>query len=186
MASRLSRSAKVLVVHDDADVRQRIVDLLGSSARIHLTCTAALPDALNIDVAEPHDVVVAGATPAESSALPFVRQILQRRPRPVILVGERDWNQAVAAWRVGVQDFLALPLNAEELLGAVRRALSRESGRQRRLAHERRLRRVLLRLMQERKRTRQQLELVSRDLVGAHRRLFRRVVAKPSSSPNEP
>lgn len=168
---------KVLLVENDPKTVERIVELLARHLDAHLTCVACGPDALDLDLVEPHDVLIAEANLPGMDGVTLARQVLELRERPVILLSnDPHLAQAVDALRAGVTDFLVKPFEPEHLVSTLQRALRQAAEHRRLVQRHHRLRALVRRVIRDRRELNSRIDLICRDLVGAHRRLVHRVI----------
>lgn len=176
---------RILVVIPDAVMLDFVVDVLHESTSSCVTCAATGSDALDLDCIESHHVVLTHQTLPDMSGLALARQMMALRERPVVMIADGPTvDDAIAAMRAGVADFFAAPVDSGRLSEALRMGLARDAMNRRLMRREARLRSVIRRVLRERRQLNQRIELVCRDMVGAHRRLFHRVAAAtPHSHP---
>ncbi|NOT02228.1 MAG: response regulator [Phycisphaerales bacterium] len=176
---------KILVVVPDAVMLEIVVDVLAEAFQSHVTCAATGADALDLDCIESHHVVLTQLKLPDMSGLALARQIMALRDRPVIVIAENPTvDEMVGAIRAGVADLFTTPVDVERLSDALRTGLARDATNRRQSRREARLRSVIRRVLRDRRQLNQRIELVCRDMVGAHRRLFHRVVAAtPNTHP---
>ncbi|GAF86586.1 unnamed protein product, partial [marine sediment metagenome] len=104
--------------------------------------------------------------------------------RPIILLADDPTTEdTLAAMRLGVRDLLIKPFPVTDLLDAAERALRSQEVRQAHTAKYHRMRKLLRRVLRERRELNQRVELVCRDLVGAQRRLMHRVFDSQETRP---
>lgn len=139
----------VLVVDDEPPVLRQLADGLQALGCRVRTATGALEalDVLNSDDAI--CVVVTDIRMPDADGLWLAREVAARYPDPhavelVVVTGHATVEDATAALRSGVSDFLRKPFRLRELDAAVRQAAGRAAARRRRAAErlttERRLR----------------------------------------------
>ena len=95
---------------------------------------------------------------------------------PLMLCDEPTTEQAIAALRLGVRDLLTKPFPVADLLDASDRALCGHHIRRDYAVRYHRMRDLVRKAVRERRELNKRIELVCKDLVGAHRRLAHRVV----------
>ncbi|MFO0553823.1 MAG: sigma-54 dependent transcriptional regulator [Polyangiaceae bacterium] len=124
---------RVLVVDDDAAMRELLEQILGSAGFEPVLCASA---AAALEMARERDVdavvtdlrmPVAGLGVSDGNAL--CRELAQRHPGlPVIvLTAFGGYDEAVEAMRAGAYDFLSKPVEVDTLVFAIRRALERRA-----------------------------------------------------------
>lgn len=171
------QSCRILLVEDDPRLLEMLVESLVGRFDANLTCVASGEDALDIEMVEPHDVVVTELTLPGMDGLTLAKHLMNLSDRPVILLAETPaLSHAVEAMRLRVCDLFAKPFAMDELLNSISRGLS--EGHQARALRRRyrRLRQLVRQVLRERRELNRRIDLVCRDLVGAHRRLLLRVL----------
>ncbi|HTH18072.1 MAG TPA: response regulator, partial [Magnetospirillum sp.] len=109
----MAKKVKVLVVDDSASVRQTLVDVLNSDARIEVIATASdpfmaaqrmrdqLPDVITLDVEMPR-----------MDGITFLRKIMAQRPIPVVMCSsltEEGSETLMQALEAGAVDVILKP-----------------------------------------------------------------------------
>lgn len=169
---------RILAVARDPAVLDLIVGTALCPLETPITCAAQGAEALRLDRAEPHDVVIAELSLPDMKGLDFARDILARRHRPVILFGDHPTTgELLAAIRLGVSDVLPTPLHPHALLDAAARCMNHDAATRRQLRRQEKLRTLLRRVLRDRRCLNQRIDLICRDIVGAQRRLFHRVLS---------
>jgi DNA-binding NtrC family response regulator len=170
-------SCKVLLVEDDPRMLEMLVESFVSRLDANLTCVGNGEDALDVEMIEPHDVVVTELALPGLDGLTLAKHLMELSDRPVILLAEEPaLSHAVEAMRLRAWDLFAKPFAIDELLSSTERAL-RKGHRDRAFRNKHRRQRQLLRqVLRERRDLNRRVDLVCRDLVGAHRRLVHRVL----------
>ena len=121
----MAEQAHVLVVDDDAEVRQLLQDYLGAQGYRVQTCadSAALRQALQ--EALPDLVLLDIGLPGEDG-LSLGRFLRERHDLPVIMIsGAGSPLDRIIGLEVGADDYLAKPFEPRELLARVRSVLRR-------------------------------------------------------------
>lgn len=172
------RSCKILLAEDDPRILEMLVQSFVGRFEAHLTCVGTGEDALDVEVLEPHDIVVTELALPGMDGLTLARHLLELSDRPVILLAEEPvLSHAVEALRLGVRDLFPKPFAIGDLLASMERALNQaHKAQQMRIKHKN-LRELVRRVLGERRDLNRRIELVCKDLVGAHRRLVQRVLA---------
>jgi signal transduction histidine kinase/CheY-like chemotaxis protein len=133
------RTPRVLVVDDNADVRQYLARLLGGAYRVE-----SAPDgesALRMVQSNPPDLIIADIMMPRMDGLALLRAIRQN-PRsqalPFVLLSARAGEEArVEGIAAGADDYLVKPFSARELLARISGHLALQEGRERLLEAER-------------------------------------------------
>lgn len=176
------RVSKVLVVAHDVGTLAQIVDATNRLAGTLVTCAASAADALDIDCIDPHQLVIVTEHLPDMPGLDFARNVLALRTRPVVLIGESPRpGDIIHALRIGVADYVLTPLDPEYLRETVGRCLRCEQATERDARRRQNHRALLRRVLRDRRKLTQRIDLVCRDLVGAQRRLFHRVLDRGQS-----
>lgn len=175
---------KVLVAAGDSVLADTLVDLVSHCFHASVTSTASGRDALDVDCIESHTLALIGEGLPDWDQLDLARQLLEFRRRPIILiVNEPTADGLLAALRLGVLDVLPTPICVQQLFDAVERGLRSDQSMRREQKRLERLRCLIRRVMRERRDLNQRIDLICRDIVGAHRRLFHRILALDDEAP---
>jgi DNA-binding NtrC family response regulator len=170
-------SAKIMLVEPDARVMEMAVECLTRRFGARITCTAGGEDALDIEIVEPHDLVIADIDLPGMDGIALAAHLKELSDRPVILTsGRPTLSQAVESVRLGVSDFLSKPYAMSGLLDSAEKALRLYRATCRQKRRYRQLRQMTKRVLSQRRELNQRIDLICRDLVGAHRRLVCRVL----------
>jgi FixJ family two-component response regulator len=125
----MSGAPLVVVVDDDASLRRALARLL-RSAGLRVEALAHAEDLLSLDLTDdgPACAVLDLHLPG-LSGLELQQELARRRPElPVIfLTGHGDIPTTVQAMKAGAVDFLAKPIQSDELLAAIRQGLARQA-----------------------------------------------------------
>lgn len=119
-------SAQVIVVDDEAAIREAVQQWLELSGFAVRTCASAAEALAAVDRDFP-GIVVSDVRMPGSDGLQLLERLVELdRDLPVILVtGHGDVPMAVQALRQGAYDFIEKPFTPERLLDSVRRALDK-------------------------------------------------------------
>ena len=171
------RPYKIMLVEPDPPLVEILVHVFSEQFEAHITCVAEAKTCLDVELVEPHDLVVAERDLSDAKGLALAEQLLALSHRPVILLGE-NWSasESLAALRMGVKDLLTKPFPVAELVETSRRALYGMALKRKHQVRYHRLREMVRRAVRERRDLNSRIDLVCRDLVEAQRRLVRRVV----------
>jgi two-component system response regulator HydG len=117
--------AKILVVDDDADACELLEAALGERGYKVKTDTDA-QRAVDLFQREEFDLVVTDLNLGQSSGLDVCRQVNEAHPGiPVIVVtAYGDISAAVGALRAGAYDFITKPIELEQLVHSLERAIT--------------------------------------------------------------
>ena len=126
----MSGDVHVLVVDDDADVRQMIVDYLGDND----IRTTALPDGRDVNrimAEEVIDLLILDLKLPGEDGLQIVRRLRDDSNLPIIMLsGRRDEADRVMGLELGADDYLTKPFSPRELLARIRALLRRARAQQ--------------------------------------------------------
>jgi len=168
---------KILLVHPDSAMRDGLVLAAQGRVPATFTCAATGAEALEFNRIEAHHVLVAGLDLGDMSGLDLAQWAFSSRRRPFILIGDAPRSgDLIRAIRQGAVDFLPVPVDGRRYVESLAATIRRESARWRRARRVQRDREVIRRVLQDRQQLNQRIELICRDMVGAHRRLFHRVL----------
>ena len=120
----MAKQATILVVEDKLNEREAMTRLLRMEG--YSVDAASSPSEANGFIEEPVHLVISDLRMGEHSGMDLLRHWRQRRPGvPFIMVtAYGEVNSAVEAMKLGAQDYLNKPVNPEELLIVVERALA--------------------------------------------------------------
>ncbi|MFQ5491901.1 MAG: response regulator [Phycisphaerae bacterium] len=176
------QSCKILLAEDDPRILEMLVQAIVQRFDAHLTCVGCGEDTLDTEVLEPHDIIITELFLPGMDGLTLCRHLVELNDRPIIIMAEQPGlSHAVEAMRLGVTDFFQKPFAISDLLDSMERALVRHRKRREQQKKHRRLRGLVKHVIRERRDLNKRMELICRDLVGAHRRLLHRVVESPQS-----
>lgn len=172
------QSQKVLLVEPDAILLEMLVETLSRRLNPHITCVVDGASCLDVEMVDPHDLVIAEFDLADCDGLTLSERLAALSDRPIILLADNATREdAAEAMRLGVRDLLFKPFPLEQLLDTAERLLREQALKRRQSAKYCRMRQLVRRVVSERRDLNRRVELVCRDLVGAQRRLVHRVLA---------
>ena len=185
-----------MLVEPDAELLELLVAALTRRFDAHITCVADAASCLDVEIVDPHDLVIAELRMGDSNPLELSDRLLalagHQQPasrlagglpvaggnRPVILMADDPTcDELTEAMRLGVSDLFRKPFAVEQLLDSAERLLHQYDLRRRRAAKYHRMRGLVRRVVSERRDLNLRIELICRDLVRAQRRLVHRVLA---------
>ena len=179
------RCHKILIVEPDPDVLEILVASLSRRFDALLTCVSNGNACLDVEMTDPHDLIIIDERLADMSGLSLADKLMSLATRPVVLLtGETNFDDAVTALRSGVADIFGKPFPIEDLLASTDLLLRDHTLMRQRVAKYHRMRRLVRRVIRERRDLRRRIELVCRDLVGAQRRLVHRVLTMGAGQPD--
>ncbi len=171
-------ATKILLVEPDSQLVELLVESLVRRFNAHITCVADAESCLDVDVADPHDLIIAELHLSGRSALELAQNLLSLGSRPVILLADKvTADEAIDAMRLGISDLLCRPFPVHRLLDGAERQIRGQHLCKQQAIKYRRMREVVRKVIRERRELKQRTELVCRDLVDAHRRLVDRVLS---------
>ncbi len=174
----VDRSHKILLVEPDADVLDILVASLARRFDAHITCVSDATACLDIELVDPHDLVIAELDLADSHGVQLAEKLMALGNRPIILVADDPTlDDVIEAMRLGVRDLFRKPFAVDRFLDVVEGVLRHHDLHRRRAVKYRRMRELVRRVVSERRDLNRRIELVCRDLVGAQRRLVHRVLS---------
>lgn len=173
----MNRFPKILIVDQEPRALEELVRALSVAFEARITCLASAREALDIDLVEPHDLAVVEINLPDMDGLAFARHWRELRPRPVLLLSQQpNFSHAIEALRLGAADLFVKPLDLRSVVDAARHWLRESERAEFQRQRYRRLRGLVRRVLRERRELQQRMDLLCRDLVGAHRRLVTRVM----------
>ncbi|MGH8012160.1 MAG: UDP-3-O-acyl-N-acetylglucosamine deacetylase [Candidatus Binataceae bacterium] len=119
----------VLVVDDDERIRSSLRGILADEG-FRVVDTADAPAAMDLIVRENPAVVLLDVWMPEVDGIELLRRIKSARPdtHVVMISGHANIQNAVAATRLGAEDFIEKPFSVDGLLTAIERVLTGENG----------------------------------------------------------
>ncbi|MCA9249873.1 MAG: response regulator [Phycisphaerae bacterium] len=168
---------KILLVESNPRAIETLIDAFVGRFNCNITCVATAEDALDVDMLEPHSIVVADTELEGMDALTMAMRLTELNPRPIIML---DSNPTVAnvveAMRAGVVDYFSKPVDIDVLLESMDQALADYQAYRDLASRHQKMRGLVRRVIRERRELNQRVELICKDLVGAHKRLVMRVL----------
>ncbi len=172
------RPARIIIVEPFGPRLEAIAAPLARRLAAQLTCVATGEACLDDELIRPRDLAVVAARLPDMSGLDLARRLRALSTRPVILLADSPTaDELLEAMRIGVHDVFAHDAPIDDLISSAAAALRALAIRRRRAARTRRLRKLVRRMIRERRDLDRRTNLICRDLVGAHRRLVTRVLA---------
>ena len=170
------RPLQILLVEDDTELAELVGRYLSESLRAEVTHVESANAALGEELTTRHDLLLAAMELPDGEGLELVRRVHENNPCPAIMMVEGPTaGEAIAAVRLGVVDILTKPFDLEYLSNTIRRAAADHRGRRRERARHKRLRKLVARIICERRDLAKRMDLICRDFVHAHRRLAEKV-----------
>ena len=143
-----------------------------------VTCVSTAAEGLSLEAVESHDAYVVGAVLPDMAGVDFLARMGGRCGRTSVVIGDGgSAGCVIELMRVGVADVLAEPVAVEGFEASMERVLRSKARRRCKVRRAARQRRIVRRALAERRELTRRIELVCRDVVAAHRRLFLRVVS---------
>ena len=120
---------RILIVEDLDDARESLQELLSLALSVEVDAAADGVRALELLAEREYGVVITDLRMPRANGMRLLREVRERQlPCPVIVVtGHGSVKEAVEAMRLGAYDFLTKPLDPQQLILLVDRAL-REGG----------------------------------------------------------
>lgn len=176
------RDVKILLVEPDAGILEMVVSALERRLDARITCVADAEACLDIAAVERHDVIVSEQELPTCDGLRLAEYVSALGAGPIILLMDDPTpEQVVEAMRSGVRDVFLKPFPVASLMDAIERVLHGSEIRRLHALKYRRMRDLVRRVIRERRDLNRRMELICKDLVGAHRRLVTRVVQSESA-----
>jgi len=168
---------RILLVEPDPQALEMLVGALIERLHPHITCVSTAEEALSIESEQTHDLIIAELDLKHMPGTRLAEKLGSYHRRPMILLAdEPSTADVVRALRAGVQDIFIKPFQASDLLDSAQRSLHALEMHRRHQERHQRMRRLVKRVLRERRDLRHRTELICRDLVGAHRKLVHRVI----------
>jgi DNA-binding NtrC family response regulator len=170
------RPLQILLADDDTDLAELVGRYLSESLRADVTHVETAGAALREELTTRHDLLLASMVLPDGEGLELVRRVHENNPCPaIVMVDGPTAGDAIAAVRLGVVDILTKPFDLEYLASTVRRAAADYRGQRRDRVRHKKLRRLVARIICERRDLAKRMDLICRDFVQAHRRLAEKV-----------
>jgi len=162
----------VLVVDDEADIREMLGDALNqSNLRIHTA--GSIDEARRLAEKNRIDLALIDVKLPDGDGLELAREIHKTDPsiHSILMTGAPSYDYAVEAIRCGAADFLAKPIDLGKLNEGVQRAIGRRKHESRSAERIARLKRLCKKLNHARHEVSQQVDILCNDLVNAYQEL---------------
>ena len=168
---------KILLVESNPTLIETLIDAFVRRFTCNITCVATAEDALEVEMFEPHSIVVVDTDLEGMDALTMSERFAELSACPIIMFDQNPQVENVLeAMHNGVVDYFPKPLDVDALLESMDRSMSAyESYRSMQFRHQK-MRTLVRRVIRERRELNQRVELICKDLVGAHKRLVLRVL----------
>ena len=123
-------NATVLVVDDEERIRSSLRGILGDEG-FRVLDTGDAPAVMELIERERPALVLLDVWMPELDGIELLRRIKTERPatRVIMISGHANIQNAVAATRLGAEDFLEKPFSVDGLLAAIGRVMAGDSGR---------------------------------------------------------
>ena len=175
MERSVQYTSRIMLVDEDADLLEMLREYLTQKRTARVDCESDSLAALNSHLDHPCDVVVLSTCMVDMHYSKFVDHLTAvGRPRVILMAPRVDAHQILSALRLGVADVLTKPFELDELWQAVEQLVESRRREAYRLRKRRRMRENLRAVRLHNRALQQRVDLLSRDLVGAYRRLARR------------
>lgn len=170
------RPVQILLVEPDAELAELLDRCLQGAIWSQVTWVTSASEAMREELTARHDIIIAAMTLPDAEGLALIRELRATNHGPVILLAEHPTtDEAIEAIRLGVTELVIKPFDICDLVEVVRRAAERQLKRRHNRARQRRLRRMVSRIIRERRDLRQRMDLICQDLVHAYRSLAQKV-----------
>jgi DNA-binding NtrC family response regulator len=168
---------RILIVADNAELIASLTNDVVCNLDANVAIVNSLEEARTVAGPDKFDVILAAEKLPDGGGLELLDEEHPLFDAPVILLdGTLDARRILNALRNGVADVLPRPVDSDHLLTTVRKAVNIHRLRRHTLARSYRLRRISSKLVRDRRELRHRVDLICRDLVGAYRRLAKKVV----------
>ncbi|GMV96353.1 MAG: hypothetical protein AMXMBFR83_07190 [Phycisphaerae bacterium] len=170
------RPLEILLVEEDAELADLIGRFLTEGLGASATHAGSAADAVREELTTRHDVVLVSRTLPDGDSLDLIRAIRRHNDCPILLMGHTPTaEEVIEAMRLGVVDVLNKPFELEHLADVVKNIGERRRLQRRERSRQRRLRKLVARIICERRDLARRIDLICRDFVLAHRRLAEKV-----------
>lgn len=167
-----ARPFRILLVDRETQVRELLSQAV-ESQRIMLSHAVTLEDARRKLDEQAVDLVLVDPTMPDGSGMAFAADVRRRQPltQTIVVTGEPSLERAIEAIRLGAADFIAKPMDMEELNLCVRQAMDRAREDRRRARRNQRLRKICKKLNTAHQEVTRQVDVLCNDLVTAYQEL---------------
>lgn len=162
--------ARILLASADESRRAALRSLLSSCGH-RCTCASRADESLAAASRSPFDLVIIDPELLDGDGITLAEQLQKSFPatRTIIVSGGGTLDLAVRALRVGVADFIAMPIDPDDFARRVDRALLQARADQQREERVARLKRICQKLNVARHEISDQVDSLCNDLVCAYR-----------------
>jgi DNA-binding response OmpR family regulator len=176
---------KILLVERNPRIIEMLVESFVRRFEAQITCVATGEDALDVEIFEPHAIALidtrlegSDTRPDGIDAITLTTRLRELSDRPVIIMdADPTTADVIEAMRAGAADFFVKPFEIEALLTRMTQLMQDHAHRRAMTQRHERTRRLLRKVIRERRQLNERVELICKDLVGAHKRLATRVLA---------
>jgi DNA-binding NtrC family response regulator len=170
------RPLEILLVEDDLQLADMMGGFLRESMQVSVTHVSSAADALREELTTRHGLIFTSLALADEDGLNLVRALREHNDCPVVLLADSPTvEEAIEAMRLGVCDILNKPFEMEYLASVVKHTAGHDRIRRRERSRHRRLRKLVARIICERRDLARRIDLICHDFVQAHRRLAEKV-----------
>lgn len=123
MSNNNDNRARLLIVDDEAEIRNVLCELFGSD--YHCAMASSAEEALDTLRASHFQLVISDITMSGMSGLEMIPHVFAASPETVVLMvsGMQTVESAIAALRVGAFDYIMKPFDLRQVEAAVARAM---------------------------------------------------------------
>jgi len=182
-AKKSAKDFHVLLVDADAQVQQLLREAIDGDHMV-LYQAATLEEARQRLKQSRVDLVLVEPNLSDGCGIDLARELSQAKAesQTIVISGQPSLERAIDAIRAGAADFIAKPLDLDELNERVRIALDRQKTNRKQQNRIRRLRRICKKLNVARDEVTQQVDILCNDLVTAYQELASQMQSVVQSS----
>ena len=170
------RPLEVLLVEDDPQLAELVGGFLRDTLRVSVTHVDSAADAVREELTTRHGLILVALPLAGQDSLGLIRALREHNDCPIILFAEAPTvEDAIEAMRLGVCDILNKPFDLDNLASVIKDSVNQHRSRRRDRGRYRRLRKLVAKIICERRDLALRIDLICRDFVQAHRRLAEKV-----------
>jgi len=168
---------KILLIERNPRIIEMLVEAFVRRFNAHITCVSSGADALDVEILEPHSIAVVDTQIDDMDVITLTERLCEFSDRPVILMGDAPTAaDVIESMRHGVVDFFTKPFEIEAMLDRMQDLMRFHRGELGRRHRYEKSRRLLRKVIRERRELNQRVDLICKDLVSAHKRLATRVL----------
>src|SRR3954453_24071447 len=168
---------RVLVVDDEADLREVITETVGKKLNCRLVTAKNVAQARKVLESQKIDLLLTDVNlpDGDGKTLLAVLHLHQPQADAIVMTGQANMDEAIEAMREGASDFMPKPFSTSELTERVKRGLARAAAAVKGEERLLRLKRAVKKLNDARKMVSKKVDLLCNDLISAYGELSKQL-----------